>query len=293
MPETHKSGYVALVGKPNAGKSTLMNAILGQKLSIVTHKAQTTRHQVKGIRSEDNAQIIFLDTPGVIKPKYHLQKAMMQFVERARIDADLILLIVGLDDHNLPKHLFQLLEDIYKPVILVLNKSDLVQNKDVKDIMDHIESQFEFAEYIAVSATKKYQLNELISRVIDLLPPGPPFYPKDQLSDNPVRFFVSELIREEIFLLYHQEIPYSTTVEIIEYQEQDEIDHIFAEIIVNAESQKGILIGKGGKAIKRLGSRARKKVESFINKKIYLDLHVKVRPKWRDDENMVRSFGYS
>lgn len=292
MPEPHKSGYVALVGKPNAGKSTLMNAILGQKLSIVTHKAQTTRHQIKGIRSEDNAQIIFLDTPGVIKPTYHLQKAMMQFVERARGDADIILLIVGLDDHSLPEYLFQLLEDIHKPVILVLNKSDLGQKSDLKEVMDNITTQFDFAKHMAVSSTKRDNLDELIDQVIDLLPPGPPFYPKDQLSDNPVRFFVSELIREEIFLLYHQEIPYSTTVEVIEYQEREDINHIFAEIIVNAESQKGILIGKGGKAIKRLGSRARKKVESFIDKKIYLDLHVKVRPKWRNNENMVRSLGY-
>ena len=293
MPQNHKSGYVALVGKPNAGKSTLMNAVLGQKLSIVTHKAQTTRHQVKGIRSEENAQIIFLDTPGVIRPKYHLQKAMMQFVERARFDADVILLIVGLDDSKLPAHLFQLLEDIHKPVVLVLNKTDLGQSSDVKEVLNRLVTRFDFADHIAVSATKNHHLDELIATTTKYLPAGPPFYPKDQLSDNPIRFFVSELIREEVFLLYHQEVPYSTTVEVIEYQEREDIDHIYAEIIVNAESQKGILIGKGGKAIKRLGSRARKKIESFIDKKIYLGLHVKVRPKWRDDENMVRNFGYS
>jgi len=292
MNQTHKSGYVALIGKPNAGKSTLMNTMLGTKLSIVTHKAQTTRHQIKGILSDEDSQIIFLDTPGIIRPKYQLQKAMMQFVDRARMDADLVLLIVGLDDKHLAKQVYQILEDIRKPVLLVVNKSDLGDDNSALNVAQELTAHYDFTDVAAVSATTQKGLNQLKRKIKHHLPPGPPFYPKDQISEHPVRFFVSEIIREEVFLLFHQEIPYSTTVEIIEYDARKNIDHIYAEIIVNAESQKGIIIGKGGKAIKRLGSRARKKIEPFVDKKIYLDLHVKVRPRWRNDEGMVRSFGY-
>jgi len=292
MSEKHKSGYVAILGKPNAGKSTLMNALLGQKLSIVTHKAQTTRHQIKGFLSDENSQIIFLDTPGIIRPRYQLQKAMMQFVHRAQMDADLLLLIVGMDDRHLPEEVHRIIDEIDTPALLVLNKSDLTDQQQIGETAAKLKESLPISEHIFVSAKNGSGLSELVTAIKKHLPEGPPFYPKDQLSEHPVRFFVSEIIREEVFLLFHQEIPYSTTVEIIEYDAREDIDHIFAEIIVNAESQKGIIIGKGGKAIKRLGSRARQKIQRFIEKKVYLDLHVKVRPKWRDDDNMVRSLGY-
>ena len=288
----HKSGYVAIIGKPNAGKSTLLNALLGTKLSIVTHKAQTTRHQVMGILSDEESQIIFLDTPGIIKPRYSLQRAMMSFVDRARNDADLVLLIVDLDDANLPGVVFDMLKDIRKPVALVLNKTDLVSDDQLKSVRKRLEDQFPFFKTVAVSALQQQNLPDLKEMIRESLPEGPPFYPKDQLSEHPLRFFVAELIRERIFIQFHQEIPYSTTVNIVEYDESETIDRIYAEVVVNAESQKGILIGKGGKAIKRLGVEARKEIEELLDKQVYLDLHIKVRAKWRTKDHMVRSFGY-
>lgn len=291
-PNIHKSGYVAIIGKPNIGKSTLLNQILGTKLSIVTHKAQTTRHQVIGIHSEENAQIIFLDTPGIINPKYELQKAMMRFVEKAEKDADLVLYIVDASAPELPEYAFDSLRKLNKPVLLVLNKIDLCEQNDLNDIAKDINSNFNFNDTLLVSALNGFGINKLIDTIIEYLPPGPPFYPKEDLSEHPVRFFVAELIREQVFLQYHEELPYSITVEVIQYKEKDDLDYINAEIIVNRESQKGMVIGKGGKAIKRLGKAARASIEDFVGKKVFLDLHVKVRENWREKENMVRNMGY-
>ena len=288
----HKSGYIAIIGKPNAGKSTLMNRILGQKISITTHKPQTTRHQILGIHSEEDLQIIFLDTPGVINPTYELQKAMMRLVDRARNDADLILFIVDVTDAQIPSRLFQIFKSIQKPVALVVNKVDRVSDADAKTVAADLNTEYDFEETHYVSALNGKGVPELMDMVKERLPAGPPFYPKDMLSEQPVRFFVAELVREQLFLQFHQELPYSCTVDIIQYDERDDLDYINAEIIVNRDSQKGMLIGKGGKAIKKLGKNAREKIEDFLDKKVYLDLHVKVREKWRDNPGMVRNFGY-
>lgn len=294
MPKTkhHKSGYIAIIGKPNAGKSTLMNRILGSKISIATHKPQTTRHQILGIHSEENMQIIFLDTPGVIDPKYELQKAMMRLVDRARNDADLILLIVDATDANIPGRIFTTFKSIKKPVLLVINKLDKVDQQTAELLSQKLHEQYEFDDVVYVSALDGTGVDSLMSNIKGQLPSGPPFYPKDMLSEQPVRFFVSELIREQLFLLYQQEIPYSSTVDVIQYEERDDLDYINADVIVNRNSQKGILIGKGGKAIKKLGQQSRQAIEDFIGKKVFLDLHVKVRDKWREDPNMIRNFGY-
>jgi GTP-binding protein Era len=290
--EGHKSGYVAILGKPNAGKSTLMNRLLGSKISITTHKPQTTRHQILGIHSEDDCQIIFLDTPGVIDPRYELQKAMMKTVDRARTDADIILLIVDVTDHEIPGRIFKMFSSMKKKIFLVINKIDKVSDQEAEVIADKIRERFDFDDTLFVSAITGVGLQNIMDTIKANLKPGPPFYPKDMLSEQPVRFFVAEIIREQLFLLYHQEVPYSSTVDIVQYDERDDLDYISADIIVNRDSQKGILIGKGGKAIKRLGKSARSVIEDFVEKKVYLDLHVKVREKWREDPNKVRHFGY-
>lgn len=288
----HKSGYIAIIGKPNAGKSTLMNRILGQKISITTHKPQTTRHRILGIHSEEDLQIIFLDTPGVIDPRYELQKAMMRTVDRARADADLILLIVDVEDPRVPGRILKAFKSTSQPVVLVVNKIDTVDRNRAEQVAESLHRDYDFEETVYVSALTAEGIPELMELIKERMPEGPPYYPKEMLSEQPVRFFVAELVREQLFLQYHQELPYSCTVDVIQYDEREDMDYINAEVIVNRDSQKGILIGKGGKAIKKLGKAARKTIEDFVGKKVYLDLHVKVRDKWRDKPNMVRNFGY-
>lgn len=291
--EDHKSGYVAILGKPNAGKSTLMNRLLGNKISITTHKPQTTRHQILGIHSEEDMQIIFLDTPGIINPNYELQKAMMKTVDRARRDADILLLIVDVTDHQIPQRIYKMFKEMKnKEIFLVLNKIDKVSDQETEVVAKQIQANFEFDNTLYVSALNGAGLQELMDTIKANIKPGPPFYPKDMISEQPVRFFVAEMIREQLFLLYHQEIPYSSTIDIVQYDERDDLDYISADIIVNRDSQKGILIGKGGKAIKKLGKSAREVIEDFVDKKVYLDLHVKVREKWREDPSRVRHYGY-
>lgn len=290
--EHHKSGYVAIVGKPNAGKSTLMNQILGTKLSIATHKAQTTRHQIVGIHSDEQSQIVFLDTPGIINPKYELQKAMMKFVEKAEKDADLILFIVDVRDSKIPDYAFKELKRFNKPVVLVLNKIDTIDQEAALLKANELQSHFNFSDIVYTSATENVGIDALLSTIKSKLLPGPPFYPKDELSEHPVRFFASELIREQLFLQYHEELPYSATVEVIQYEERNDLDYINAEVIVNRASQKGMIIGKHGVAIKKLGVESRKAIEEFVDRKVFLDLHVKVREKWRNNEQMVRNLGY-
>ncbi|MEX0769391.1 MAG: GTPase Era [Balneolaceae bacterium] len=288
----HKSGYVAIIGKPNAGKSTLMNRILGSKISITTHKPQTTRHQILGIHSDENSQIIFLDTPGVLKPKYELQSAMMRFVERAKNDADAILLIVDGADPVPPKNVISLLKSLNTPLLLIVNKIDLGNRTQAEQVAEQVTEKLNIHETFYLSALTGEGVDRLLPAIKKLMPAGPPYYPKDILSEQPVRFFASELIREQLFFLFHEEIPYSCTVEVADYEEREDLDFIRAEIIVNRRSQKGMLIGKGGKAIKKLGTRSRKVIEDFVGRKVYLDLHVKVREKWREDENWVRNLGY-
>ena len=269
-----------------------MNRILGSKISITTHKAQTTRHQVVGIYSDDSTQIIFLDTPGVISPTYELQKAMMKTVERARSDADVILFIFDPTDTHPTDEVIELLRSINKPIILVVNKIDAIDEGKADKKVEALEQQLRFKSIHYVSALQGKGITELIDDIRSLFMPGPPYYPKEDLSEHPVRFFVSELIREQVYLQFQQEIPYSCTVDVISYSEDIDIDRISAEIIVNRKSQKGMLIGKGGKAIKNLGIAARASIEEFLGKQVFLDLHVKVREKWREKENWVRNLGY-
>lgn len=288
----HKSGYAAIIGKPNVGKSTLMNRILGSKISITTHKAQTTRHQIVGIYSDDDTQIVFLDTPGVISPKYELQQAMMNTVGRARSDADVILFIVDPTDRQPPDEVIELLRSIQKPIFLVVNKMDNTDREKAEQSIEPLKEKLRLKEILFVSALHGDGVEELVIKIRQYILPGPPFYPKEDLSEHPIRFFVSELIREQLFLLFHEEIPYSCTVEVIDYKAGPDLDRISADIIVNRKSQKGMLIGKGGQAIKELGIRSRESIEQFLEKKIFLELHIKVREKWREKENWVRNLGY-
>ncbi|TNE70137.1 GTPase Era [bacterium] len=293
-PATHKSGYVALVGKPNAGKSTLMNALVGSRLSIVSHKPQTTRNRVIGILSDENSQVIFLDTPGIINPKYRLHEVMMGYVQQAGEDADVVFLLVDASDTKWDHTaIFEQLKKLRAPVFLIINKIDLVTQELAQILLEQFNEQFKFKGAFAISALEGSGVVELKKLIKEYLPLGPPFYPKDQLSEHPERFFVSEMIREQIFLQYEQEIPYSCAVDIIQYQETETIDHIDADIIVERDSQKGILIGKGGIKLKRLGTAARKEIETFIGKRIHLKLFVKVREKWREKESFLRGLGYN
>ena len=290
-PDAHRSGYVALVGKPNVGKSTLMNALLGRKLSIVTHKPQTTRHRVLGIHSSDDHQVIFLDTPGVIEPRYGLQQAMMHTVEGAIRDADLLVFMVEATRQDTDRLSLEKVQDA--PAILAINKMDLITQEEAIPLVDTYTNARGFEEVIPISAKTGLNLELLLEQIIDRLPPGPPLYPKEMISEHPERFFVAEMIREKIFEQYRQEIPYSVQVNIVEYQErEDQKDFIDAEIVVSSDSHKGILIGKGGRALKHVGTAARKDIEEFVGRKVYLQLHVKVREGWRDKPAYLRRYGY-
>lgn len=288
-----RSGYVAIVGKPNAGKSTLLNALLGTHLSIATHKAQTTRHQITGILSEEKMQVVFLDTPGLIKPKYKLQEYMMRFVEKAKREADIILLLSDVLDAKFENDDYNLLNGLGKKVIVVLNKIDKATQEQVEKQFNYFEELLKPVEKMALSALEGKGLDHLKDEIYKLLPHGPAYYPDDELSIHPMRFFASELIREQLFLLYQEEIPYMSQVEVTAYDEAEDIDRIYAEVIVSRSSQKGIIIGKGGSALKKMGTNARKAIENFTGKKVFLDLHVKVREGWRDKDSFLKNFGYS
>ena len=294
-----KSGYVAILGLPNAGKSTLMNALLGQKLSIVTPKPQTTRKRILGILSSENYQIIFLDTPGILKPGYLLQEKMMEAVSDSTKDADIIILIVDIsydtEGQNILANEF-IIKNIFKiqkPILLLLNKVDLSEQEKVKKLISKYESLKKFMKVIPVSALLNFNMEEVLNSITELLPEGPKYYPEDIIAEENERFFVSEIVREKVFKLYKEEIPYSTEVIVTDFKERESNkDYILAEIIVEKESQKGIIIGKQGAAIKKLGLEARKAIEDFLQKEVYLELRVKVKSKWRTDEKQLKSFGY-
>jgi GTPase len=291
IPADHRSGYVALIGKPNVGKSTLMNALVGRKLSIVTPKPQTTRHRILGILSADTYQIIFLDTPGIIKPKYGLQEAMMQAVDAALAETDLLLFMADASRDEPDQYSLERIGD--RPALLVLNKMDLIAKEKAIPLVHAYMQLRPFDAVVPISAATGHNLDVLLEEMVQRLPFGPPFYPKDMVSEHPERFFVSEIIREKIFEQFQQEIPYSTQVNIVVYEERPNgVDFIDAEIVVERDTQKGILIGKGGQALKKLGTAARKDIEAFVEKTIYLQLHVKVRENWRDRGNLLRSYGY-
>lgn len=293
-----RAGYVAIVGEPNVGKSTLMNTLVGMKLSIVTRKPQTTRKSVLGILTTDTAQTIFIDTPGVITPHYLLQEKLVGYVADAVRDADVILLMLDVTNPSIERLAKTPLGDVRnlnKPIILLLNKMDLLQNKrDALPLMERFLAMGIFREIIPASGLYAQNTAELVETIARHLPEGEPFYDPEMLSEQPQRFFVSELIREQVLELYRQEIPYSVEVHVVEFKERPEPEKLYisAEIILERDSQKGILIGKKGESLKRLGERARKSIEEFLDQGVYLELFVKVRKDWRSDEARLRGFGY-
>jgi GTP-binding protein Era len=296
---THKSGYVAILGLPNVGKSTLLNALLGQKIAITNKKPQTTRKKILGILSDKNYQIIFLDTPGILSPKYLLQKKMMEEVALSVKDADVILLLIdvkidpfGKDTLN-QKLFVENLNSGKRKIVVLLNKVDLIQQTNTVKLLEHFENMDKFNAVIPISATEIFNLDKIIETIVDELPEGTSYYPEDIVADENERFFVSEIIREKILELYREEIPYSVEVLISEFKEREESkDFISAEIVVERDTQKAIIIGKGGTAIKKLGQIAREAIEEFLQREAFLELRVKVRKNWRSDENLLKQFGY-
>ncbi len=287
-----KSGFVNLFGKPNAGKSTLMNSLMGEKLAIISHKVQTTRHRIKGIITAPGYQLILSDTPGIIDPKYKLHEKMMDSVKQAIVDSDLALLIMdGKDNLEENDDVFSHL-NLKVPAIVVVNKSEKMNAEEIEEAKVYFENKKYCREVLFISALKKINIDILLDRIIEYLPEGEPFFDGEEMTDRPVKFFVSEMIREKIFSIYQDEIPYHTAVLVQEYQEKDTLTKIQADIIVQRETQKGILLGEGGKMIRRLGTEARKEIEEFIGRKVFLELFVKVRPKWRDNEFQLREYGY-
>jgi GTP-binding protein Era len=295
----YKSGYVTIIGLPNVGKSSLMNALLGQKISITTSKPQTTRKRILGILSESNYQIIFLDTPGILKPSYLLQEKMMEDIDLSVKDADIFIIIYDVSSEQTLKesseneYILKLISDSTINKILVLNKIDKIPQEKSLELISRFEEKSIFKSVIPVSATSDFNIQRLKNEIVELLPNGDKFYPDDIVADENERFFVSEIIREKIFELYEDEVPYSCEVLIQEFKERENAkDFISAEIVVERESQKPIIIGKAGSAIKKLGERARKDIEEFLQRGVYLELRVKVREKWRSNLGMLKSFGY-
>jgi GTP-binding protein Era len=287
-----KSGFVNIFGKPNAGKSTLLNALMGEKMAIVSHKVQTTRHRIKAILSEKEYQIIFSDTPGIIEPKYKLHERMMQAVKGSLEDADVALLITDVNElQEESNNIFSALK-LKVPAIVVLNKADKATSEHIDAITEFYRKQPYCKDVVILSALKKKGIDFLLKKVVKLLPEGDPFYNNDDISDMPTKFFVGEMVREKIFQLFGDEIPYHTTVLVREFTEKSTLIKIGADIIVQRETQKGIILGEGGKMIKKIGTDARKDIEEFLGSKVFLELFVKVRPKWRDNEMQLKEYGY-
>lgn len=288
-----KVGFVNIFGKPNAGKSTLLNALLGEKLAIISPKVQTTRHRIKGIITTEDYQVIFSDTPGIIEPKYKLHEKMMNAVKEALEDADVAVLLYDLTENDPADTdvLFAALK-LRVPAIVVCNKSDKVSKEQVDTVLDFFRKQPYCKEPIAISAINGVNVASLVKTVVYLLPEGEPFFEGDEMTDLPTRFFVGEIIREKIYQLYEEEIPYHTTVLVQEFKEKPPIIKIQADIIVQRETQKGIILGGGGKGIKALGIAARADIEKFLGQKIFLELFVKVKPKWRDNDLYLKEYGY-
>jgi GTPase len=294
--EDHRAGYVALVGPPNVGKSTLMNALVGRKLSIVTPKPSTTRHRVLGILSDEDSQIVFVDTPGIIRPMYRLHESMVRAAESAVADSDVVLFLVDASDRRLAEAELERIAGRLgrnASLILVLNKIDLIAQEEALPLVERYTSLRAFDDVVPLSALKTFNLDRLMALIRERLPKSPPYFPKDQLSEHPERFFVSEIIREKVFDLYRDEIPYSTQVNVVTYEEREGgKDFIDAEVVVERDTQKAILIGKQGRNLKRLGQLARTDIEAFLEREVYLQLHVKARADWRNREGFLRSYGY-
>ncbi|SKB80750.1 GTPase Era [Daejeonella lutea] len=289
---SHKAGFVSLVGKPNVGKSTLMNSLVGEKLSIVTPKAQTTRHRILGIVNEDDYQIVFSDTPGIIKPVYGMQESMMSFVNGSLVDADIILFVTDINEKYDENDVLEKLAKTTSPIAVVINKIDKSQEDLVKEKVAYWEETLKPKAVFAVSALHDHNVPAVMQFIMDNLPEHPAYYDKDTLTDRNERFFVSEIIREKVFKLYEKEIPYSTEVIITAFKDEPKIVRISSEIIVERDSQKNIIIGKAGEMLKRVGTYARKDMEEFLQKKVFLEMFVKVIPDWRNRKNYLKSFGY-
>lgn len=294
MTENHKAGFVNIVGNPNVGKSTLMNDLVGERVSIITAKAQTTRHRIMGIVNASEYQIVFSDTPGVLSPKYKLQESMLGYSEGALVDADILLYVTDVIEDPIKNEAF--LKKVAKenvPILLVINKIDLLKGQsDLEQIVMRWKELLPNAEIYPTSAKEHFNVSNLMSRIVELLPDSPPYFGKDALTDKPARFFVTEIIREKILLNYDKEVPYSTEVIVEKFDETDNSIHIMAVIYVERDSQKGIIIGRGGTMLKRIGIDARKDIETFFGKRVFLEMFVKVEPNWRNRENKLRSFGY-
>lgn len=289
----HRSSFVNIIGNPNVGKSSLTNSLLGHKLSIITSKAQTTRHRILAILNEENYQLVISDTPGIIKPAHKLHETMMDFVSLTTEDADILLYVVEYKDHTLKdEKLFSKIKKINIPVILVINKIDLIDQDKLNDELDFWKSKLPNSELWPISVKESFNIDKLLERLVELSPESPPFFPKDQLTDRNERFFVNEIIREKILLNYKKEVPYSVEVLTEEFKEDENIIRIRSIIYVERPTQKGILIGHKGSAIKNLGTVSRIDLEKFFSKKVFLDLHVKVNKNWRSDENKLKKFGY-
>ena len=289
----HKAGFVNIIGNPNVGKSTLMNALIGQKLSIITHKAQTTRHRILGILNSDNYQIVFSDTPGIIEPLYKLQESMMNFVYSALNDADILIYMIEVGEKGLKDNkLFEKLKKTDTPLIILLNKIDLAQQDFVSQEIKKWKKEFPHAELLPISALNNFNLNVIITKLVDMIPISPPYYDKDALTDKSERFFVEEIIREKILKHYKKEIPYSVEIEVEDFLDEVDIIKIRAIIFVMRESQKGIIIGHKGMGLKRIGSEARKDIENLLGKKVFLETPIKVKKNWRNDNNQLKKFGY-
>lgn len=293
MEKVHKSGFVNIIGCPNVGKSTLMNALVGERLSIITSKAQTTRHRIMGIVSDENYQIVFSDTPGIIKPVYKLQEKMMHFVINAFTDADVFLLITDVfEDIQLEDSYLAKLQKTETPILLLINKIDVATQLQLEEKLVAWREKLPKAEIIAISALEKFNIDKIMGRIIELLPAGNAFYSKDEFTDKSERFFVSEIVREKILLNYKKEIPYSVEVIVNSFTEEEKIIKVQVDILVERDSQKGIIIGDKGSALKRVGIQARKDMETFFKKQIFLELFVKVDKDWRSNDTRLKNFGY-
>lgn len=291
---THKAGFVNIIGNPNVGKSTLMNAFIGEKLSIITSKAQTTRHRILGIVNGDDFQVILSDTPGIIKPAYELQESMMDFVKTAFEDADILIYMVEIGEKELKDEaFFNKITNAKIPVILLINKIDQSNQEQLEEQVQFWTQKMPNAEMYPISALENFNVREVFDRIVELLPVSPAFYPKDQLTDKPERFFVNEAIREKILINYKKEIPYSVEVETEEFFEDEDIIRIRSVIMVERDSQKGIIIGHKGSALKKVGTEARKDLEKFFGKKIHIELYVKINKNWRTNERQLKRFGYN
>ena len=291
----HKAGFVNIVGNPNVGKSTLMNELVGERLSIITAKAQTTRHRIMGIVNADDYQIVFSDTPGVLSPKYKLQESMLEFSQEALVDADILLYVTDVVEDPTKNRAFldRVAANRNFPVLLVINKIDLLKgNDDLERIIDRWKEILPQAEVFPTSALAKFNVSSIMKRIVELLPDSPPFFGKDALTDKPARFFVTEIIREKILLDYDKEVPYATEVLVEKFHETENSIHIMAVIFVERDSQKGIIIGRGGAKLKQVGIEARKDIEQFFGKRVMLELYVKVEKDWRNRDNKLRAFGY-